>query len=204
MDGPLAETVNGFHFDTKYAIDETAKFIALVRKNYPNVKIGDIEPFPGLALPVHQAWLDSLQAKLKEIGVPGLDFYRLDTNWVNFAIQGIGSWQQVKSIEQLCHDRKIPFSLTYWASDYPVQEKLGRVTEDIWHDSIMSQGRAFAAVGGTPDQFVIESWIGLPGAALPETNSVTFMGSVPGFRPPICQMMMFDPSLQQLGRQEAI
>ena len=99
---------------------------------------------------------------------------------------------------------RIPFSLTYWASDYPVQEKLGRVTEDIWHNFIMSQGRAFAAVGGTPDQFVIESWIGLPGAALPETNSVTFMGSVPGFRPPICQMMMFDPSLQQLGRQEAI
>ena len=65
MDGPLAETVNGFHFDTKYAIDETAKFIALVRKNYPNVKIGDIEPFPGLALPVHQAWLELTSSQIE-------------------------------------------------------------------------------------------------------------------------------------------
>jgi hypothetical protein len=181
MDGPLAVTLNHFHLDMNYSIDETAKFIALVRKNYPNVKIGDIEPYPGLALPVHQAWLDALQAKLSDIGVAGLDFYRLDVNWVNFAVQGMGNWQQVKDIEQICHVRKIPFSLIYWASDFSVQEKLGRPIDSIWDESTMSEGRAFAAVGGQPDQYVLESWLGIPKIALPETNSVTFMGSVLDF-----------------------
>jgi hypothetical protein len=48
MDGPLAMTLNNLHWPEQYAVDETVKFITLVREHYPTVQIGDIEPFPGL------------------------------------------------------------------------------------------------------------------------------------------------------------
>lgn len=175
MDEPLLCCRHHIHKSDEYALKETAAFIALVRKNYPGVRIGDIETYPSLSVTDNITWLDALQKKLAEKGVRGLDFYRLDVNWANFVIQAHGTWKEVRQIELACRQRKLPFSLIYWASDLPAQERKGVAGESSWYLSIMHQGTAYALVDGQPDQFVIQSWLksGNP-PCLPDSGPWTF------------------------------
>jgi hypothetical protein len=41
----------------------------------------------------------------------------------------------------------------------------------------MQMGFDYAAVGGSPDQIVVQSWIDAPETYLPETDSLTFTRS---------------------------
>ena len=45
----------------------------------------------------------------------------------------------------------------------------------------MPQAQDYAGIGGAPDEYVIESWIGEPAETLPETAGWTFMRSVRDF-----------------------
>jgi hypothetical protein len=126
--------------------------------------------------------------------VRGLDFFRLDVNWMLFRsgdLAGERGWEGVRAVEDECHRRGIPFGLIYWAADFPMLNRQGLATEDSWEQGIMSEGASYAAVGGVPDQYVIESWVHTPTHATPESEPGTFMHSVlrftqqfvPGSRP---------------------
>ena len=182
MDEPLDCCRQQIHQPDEYALQETASFIALVRKNYPQILIGDTETYPTIPVADHLWWIDSLQQKLAAMNVRGLDFYRLDVNWSNFIIQGRGSWGEVRKIEQACRQRKLPFSLIYWASDLPVLERKGLADEASWYDAVMQQARAYALVDGRPDQYVVESWLksGMP-KCIPETEPRSFTRSALDF-----------------------
>ena len=53
--------------------------------------------------------------------------------------------------------------------------------DSTWYTGIMQQGYDYALLGGVPDQYVIESWVGAPARALPETGDFTFTRSVRDF-----------------------
>lgn len=182
MDEPLLCVRRDLKKDDAYAVEETAAYVALVRKNFPGVLVGDIEPYPSIPLEDHFRWLDALQAKLAEKKVPGLDFYRLDVNWAEFIVFDRGNWPEVKKLERGCRQRKIPFSLIYWASGYPGLERRGLADDSTWYVSVMQQGYDYALVGGSPDQYVIQSWLkDAPVRCLPETDPFTFTRSVRDF-----------------------
>ena len=181
MDEPLLCVRRSLKKSDDYAVQETACFIALVRKHYPNVLIGDIETYPSTPFADHLWWIDAVQKRLAEMKVRGLDFYRLDVNWVELNVFSRGSWPEVKKLEQECRKRKMPFSLIYWASDYPAMKKRGLADDSTWYVSIMRQGYDYALVGGAPDQYVIESWVGAPSQSVPETGDFTFTRSVRDF-----------------------
>ncbi|MFA5192219.1 MAG: hypothetical protein WC740_15960 [Verrucomicrobiia bacterium] len=164
-----------------YAVQETANYIALVRKHFPNVLIGDIESYPSILVADHIWWIEALQKKLAEMKVGGLDFYRLDVNWANFIVQNHGCWAEVKKLERYCRSKKLPFSMIYWASGEPLLKKLGLADESTWYVSIIHQGYAYAMCQGEPDQYVIESWIQAPPRCVPETAEWTFTRSVRDF-----------------------
>jgi hypothetical protein len=167
-----------------YAVEETAQFIALVRQHYPEVQLGDIEPYPFLPFNDLIAWIDALQARLKQMNVRGLDFFRLDVDWNHFTIGNRiypGNWPQVKALETACRQRKLPFSLIYWAADYDHLAALKLADDATWYIGIMRQGNDYAFVGGAPDQYVIEIWVGAPSVAVPETAEWTFTRSVRDF-----------------------
>jgi hypothetical protein len=113
--------------------------------------------------------------------VRGLDFYRLDVNWAEFVVFNRGSWLEVKQLEQHCHQRQLPFSLIYWASEYPSLAKQGLADDSTWYVSIMQQGYDYAMLQGSPDQYVIESWLEAPSRSGPETDQFTFTRSVLDF-----------------------
>lgn len=181
MDEPLLCVRNSLKKPDEYAVEETANYIALVRHDFPQVLIGDIETYPSIPLADHLWWIDALQKRLAEKNVRGLDFYRLDVNWVEFNVFDRGTWPEVKKLETACRQRGLPFSLIYWASDYSEMQRRKIADDSTWYVSIMRQGYDYAFVGGAPDQYVIESWIGAPSRALPETGEFTFTRSVHDF-----------------------
>jgi hypothetical protein len=164
-----------------YAVQETANYIALVRKYFPQMRVGDIETYPSIPVADHIWWIEALQKKLAEMGVRGLDFYRVDVNWVNFIVQNHGCWAEVKKLEQYCRGRKLPFSMIYWASGQPLLKRMKLADASTWYTAIMEQGYACAMCQGAPDQYVIESWIEAPPRCLPETEEWTFTRSVRDF-----------------------
>ena len=191
FDEPLCCVRQHLKKPDSYAVDETAAFIALVRSHYPQIKVGDIEPYPYLSVADLTGWIDALQAKLATMGVRGLDFFRVDVDWLNFVVGRAGSWREVRRIEDACRARKLPFSLIYWAANYPMLKSKGLADDSTWYVSTMGMAQDYVAVGGRPDEVVIESWVGAPSHSVPETESWTFTRSVldlcrtfvPGVRP---------------------
>ncbi|HKV39715.1 MAG TPA: hypothetical protein VJX67_10925, partial [Blastocatellia bacterium] len=177
MDEPLSRVRRALKKPDAYAVEETAQFVALVRQKYPDIRIGDIEPYPSIPLADHIAWIKALQSRLSQMKVRGLDFYRLDVDWVNPR----SHWQEVKRLELACRSQHLPFSLIYWASDFPQLKGKGLANKSTWYTSIMREARDYAAVGGSPDEYVIESWLALPTPLLPETGQSTFTQSVRDF-----------------------
>jgi len=181
MDEPLNFTHYALEKPVDYAVQETADFIARVRRHYPNLIIGDIETYPSLPIPDHFTWIDALQARLATLGVRGLDYYRLDTDWVSFTLTGNGSWREVKTLEDYCRGRELPFSLIYWASNYPWLQRRNLAADDTWYVGIMSQANDYVVVDGAPDEYVIESWVGAPEKIVPDSADFTFTRSVRDF-----------------------
>ena len=183
MDEPLCFVRNRakVKLSDDYAVQETANFIALARKKFPDMLIGDIETYPSIPVPDHIWWIETLQKRLADMGVRGLDFYRLDVNWAAFPASKKSSWSDVKKLELYCRERNLPFSMIYWASDYPALRKKELADDSTWYKSIMKQGAEYAAVGGEPDEYVIESWVQAPSRAVPETDEWTFTRSVRDF-----------------------
>jgi len=184
MDEPLRVTLRVLHESPDYAVEETAKFVAMVRRTYPGIQIGDIEGYPGASDDELLPFIDALQARLRSMGVRGLDFFRLDLDWMWFrtrTARGAVGWRGVRHMEEECHRRGIPFSLIYWAADYPSLERQGMATDQSWEEGVMYEGREYADVGGVPDQFVIQSWVNAPAHTLPEDQAGTFMRSVLDF-----------------------
>jgi len=181
LDEPLAAVINDLHESNEYAVEQTAQFIVLVRQHYPDVLIGDIEPYPAFSALQLVQFIDALQARLKQLHVRGLDFFRLDADWMHFVVGHPGSWKQVKDLETECRQRGIPFGLIYWAADYPQMSHMKLADDSTWYVAVMQQGYDYAAVGGAPDAYVIESWVGAPVQTLPETAEWSFTRSVLDF-----------------------
>jgi len=183
MDEPLSCTRRLLKQPDDYAVQETANFIAKVRKNYPQVRVGEIEPYPSIPWEDHPKWIAALQKKLADMNVRGLDFYRLDVDWVTFDIRNKGSWNEVKKIEDYCKSVKLPFSLIYWASGFSYFQKLNVGDDSTWYVRVMSQGYAYASVKGRPDQYCIESWVGAPAHSVPDSDMNAYMRSARDFFP---------------------
>jgi hypothetical protein len=180
MDEPLIAS-RALRKPDSYAVEQTARFIALVRQHYPAMRIGDAEAYPGLPLEDHIAWLAQLQARLHQQNVAPLDFYRADVDWVSFAKAGLGSWQGVAALAGETRKAGVPFSLIYWASGYPSEKAEGLAGDDTWYVEVLGQGYAVADAGLHPDQFVLESWINAPSRIVPEDEHYTFTRSVLDF-----------------------
>jgi hypothetical protein len=180
MDEPLVAS-RGLKKPDSYAIEQTARFISLVRQHYPTMRVGDIEPYPSIALEEHMVWIAQLQARLRALGIAPLDFYRADVDWVSFAKADRGSWRGVAQLAAEVRKAGLPFSLIYWASGFPSEKAAGFGGEDTWYIEVMGQGYNVADTGLRPDQFVLESWLNTPSRVVPEDQDFTFTRSVRDF-----------------------
>jgi hypothetical protein len=181
MDEPLVCAREQIHESDEYALEETANYVVQVRQSFPDMLVGDIEAYPSSSVEEHEHWIEALNKRLAEKGVRGLDFYRLDVDWLRFTVQGKGSWKDLRELERWCRQKKLPFQLIYWASGYPSLARRGLADDSTWYVSIMQQGYDYASVDGKPDAYVVESWLEAPSQCLPETGDWTFTRSVRDF-----------------------
>lgn len=165
----------------QYGIKETASFIEMMRKAHPGSRLGDIEPYPALTYDEIVYAIDGIQKECAARGAKGMDFFRLDVDWASMNNTKGGSWPEVKKIEDYCRSKSIAFSLIYWAADYDLLKQKGIDYNLMWYVGVMHNGNAYALVGGSPDEYVLESWLITPAHAVPETDMTTFTRSVLDF-----------------------
>jgi len=170
----FSNTTQGRRDAFDFAVGQTAQFILAVQENYPGAIIGDIEAFPHFTADYIIAWIDALEAELLRIGARGQDFFRLDVNWADNRVWDFkngnaanSGWAEVRRIEEHCRSIGLPFSLIYWAPDYSGYEYKDRATDRLWYDQVMAQGAHYLAAGGSPDQYVVQTWIVVDGVQLP-------------------------------------
>jgi len=159
-----------------YGVAETVSYIAMMRKAFPDSRLGDIEPYPALNPDEIETAVNATQRGCAAQGIRGLDFFRLDVDWDLMEQKKLGSWEQVKHIETMCRARGIDFHMIFWAANQPrlVKEAPSPM---LWRDGMMHQAKAYHASGAKPDALIIESWLHTPEHAVPETNPETFTAS---------------------------
>lgn len=181
MDEPLSACHNLLHEGIDYATRETVEFVVAARDELPDVAVGDIEPYPSIPIDEHRRWIDDLHRTLRKRTGRGLEFYRIDPDWAAFGAQSRVGWREVRDLERFCRERSISFSLIYWAANYPAENAAHADTSHSWYNGILEEGNSYREAGGRPDQYVIESWIGIPRESVPEDSILTFAGSALAF-----------------------
>jgi hypothetical protein len=182
MDEPLpaASRKTDPPMTTDEALDQIAIFVQLVHQHYPQTKVGLINAYPHFTPDQARQAIDGLQARLKQKGDHGLDFYRMDPNWIAFVLKSEeGSWDGMKQIQDYCDSIGLPFSLIYWPAGYPrdVINNHGVQDDNFWYQGLMQEAAGYAGTGAHPDQIVVESWVGAPSRTLPDTDKLTLTGS---------------------------
>jgi len=162
------------------AAEEIAEYIQLVHENYPLVRVELMEPYPYFTVGEILNRIDRLNIALDGLGEDPLEGFVLDPNWMLFDNSG---WPQVKALEDSCTKRSISFGLIYWASwaandGYPE----GYFSHDSdWYSDVMHEGQFYQDVGGSPDEYIIQSWLWIPRANTNEDSEATFARTVVDF-----------------------
>ena len=149
-----------------FAVEHTTYLIRALRETFPGLQIGDIGTFP-FADDFAYPWLKAMKDEI--------DFFRLDVDWNYFTDhkradlfpEEVDGWKEVKLVEDNCREIGIPFSLIYWSPEegkylgsdgYYDDDRDKDAADKVWYDQIMHQFEQYEAVGGKPDQYVIETW----------------------------------------------
>lgn len=177
-DEPLYAARHLLGMSVETATNETAAFIAFQRAAYPRAQSVLVEPYPALTLAQLKEGVARIQTACSARHVAGLDMVRLDVDWHGMANGLGGSWTEVRDLERFCRSRRIRFSLICWSANYPSLKEKGQDGPTTWYDGMMHTLDAYRAVGGAPDEWMVESWLHIPARSLPETDPETFTRAV--------------------------
>jgi hypothetical protein len=147
---------------TELASDIATKIVQL-RSLFPNIRVGDVEPFNrNASLPELAAWLDAFQAATGE----RLAYFRLDMDWR-------GDWRQrLPGLIRLLEERGIPLQVIYNGSG-------ADQSDEAWVAGAAAHYHEFEAEARIiPDAAVIQYWTPHPERVLPETDPRTATGLI--------------------------
>ena len=149
------------HLPIEEVARETAAKLQAVRKVFPHVIIGDIEPM-GITPSFEVAWIKDIalwmDAYQRAMGEP-LGFLQADVVWQS------PSWPLIlTNVASMLHARKVPLGIIYNSTPFD--------TSDVsWIDDAQAH---FELVEGRmhikPDQAVIETWTDFPRQILPDST----------------------------------
>jgi hypothetical protein len=139
---------------------------------YPNVKLGDIEPFPATAritsdwLSDYQVWVQSIyQASLQPLA-----FVHDDANFTS------SLWYMSKSLRAFLSSNNIPYGLIWHG---------GGNSDTQWAQVTEARMQLYGDIGlPAPDQNIFQSWDPYPSYALPQTSPTTMTYLVNYFSAP--------------------
>jgi len=167
--GKFAKTKTACHSSTVEIAKEVAEKSQQMRRVFPDIRVGDIEPF---GVPADIPW----SAEIKE----WLTAYRTaagrDLEFLHADVQWSGDWQtQLAAAAGLSKESDIPFGVIVNAGR-PVRTDM-EWTAGAEH----SLSKIFSLLGGMPDQVVVQSWAVNPRRYLPEDQSGTVTSVIERF-----------------------
>lgn len=156
--GSLYDGQSACHWTADKVARELDHFVRTLRRWFPHLVAGDIEPLSGEDPQLLVDWMDTY----KRVAGSRLGFFHLDLDWVN------PNWpQDARGLEQAAHARGIPFGLIYNGN--------GSSTDLDWTRTAEQRFIEYEARAGVrPDQAIFQSWEDHPDHVLPETKQGTF------------------------------
>ena len=127
----------------------TADFTGRVNTAYPQMIIGDIEPYPEFSVPELERWLLTLQA---DDAKPA--FFHIDVDMERVRVENRDIKGDLRSLSQFCLAQGIPFGVIFTST-------WGAAGSDhSYYDSTMIWIRTVNEAIGKPQQVIFQSWQG--------------------------------------------
>ncbi len=145
---------------------QVADYVARVKRDFPHVDVGDIEPYPRFDARELVAWIDALLAR----GTP-LAFFHLDVDMNHVENIDAPLDRDLRALQDHCRARGIPFGVIFIGRD--------RDGDRAYYDHAMGFAGRVKRASGLPDHVVFQSWIDGPGGRrvpinLPESGPNRF------------------------------
>lgn len=154
----------------KWSMEQVAKDIApeirAVRKEFPDVIIGDIEPLPGEV----PGWIESYRKGIdayREATGSDLAFFHADLPWHNVA------WpDELDALRRMVEEQKIPFGIIYNSNTWDQSSAEWIANSEGHFELYESEGRR------PPEHVIFQSWTPQPQKLLPDTARDSFTGLI--------------------------
>jgi hypothetical protein len=156
----------GCHLTISEVAGDVAARLKQVRSVFPNVKVGDAEPFTEFPDSQWETelsnWFDAFHGATGE----PLAFFGLDLIWVK-------PWQsRMPKLVALLRSKGVPLHVIYDGSSVAGSNA-------VWISQAVQRFQQFEGeLGIKPDGAVLQSWAAWPSRALPETDPNTMTGFV--------------------------
>ncbi len=165
-----------------YACRETARFMKRLKKDYPDARYMDIEPYPSMDLEELKYSVEALNRECKRLRIKGPDALRIDVDWSALETGDIpGRWRDMIDLAAFCRQNGLEFSLIYWAADKPPLDGRGIDKPLQWYAGVLHMLGVTKRMGLEPDEYVVESWIHMSNRFGPETDNTTYTGCLKDF-----------------------
>jgi len=154
MDEPLIGggiVVNGSTcgYTMEQSAGATAKFIGRVHSAYPNMIVGDIEPYPHFSVAELEAWTDAVVADGQKPA-----FFHLDVDLERVRVEGQPVKADLQRLSQFFGDRGIPFGVIFTSN----WRAAG--SDRAYFESTMGWVHTVDDAIGVPAHLIFQSWQG--------------------------------------------
>ena len=177
MDSPFGDSKYTRPVDPQMALDETVKWIGLVRSTYPAAEIMDIEQLNGgLTESDLRSWMTALWSLCRRSGITPPDIFEIDHDWTS----GGWSWTGIAQLQETANELGMNFGVIFWSANHG---KAKSPTDQDWYDGLLDQGDLYLRNSERiPDMYSVNDWLSVPIRTLPEgTADYSYMRSVRDF-----------------------
>lgn len=144
-------------------IEDAVDYAAVIKKNFPNIKIGLIDALPSKGMDYEGPYRD-LAAAFTTAGLT-LDFIQLDSQYDSAQAGITTSWAKIARVESFVkHSLHLHFGLV------ATSRTAGYTSDEAYHDAVLDVPVEYREAGGEPDEYVIMSWYPHPTLTVPDSG----------------------------------
>lgn len=128
----------------------TANYIQSINNQYPNIIIGDIEPYPRFSVDQIKDWIQELENN----GV-NLAFFHLDVDLNRVLIEGHNVENDLQELKVFFQSKGIPFGVISNVDTNQGEKDF----DQVYYNTVMDWIQTINSAIGLPDQFIFQSWL---------------------------------------------
>lgn len=156
----------GCGYSIDKTLDETIRFINLIKSQYAGITIGDIEPWPYFSKDQLEQWISGFRQKAGY----ELPFLHLDVNYALAKVRN-SNLQDLRDLADFCRSRGIKFGMIINDNGYFYPAVVD--SDRGFYDSSMAWASIIHSI--TPmDEVIVQTWDPFPKLNLPDNSGYSF------------------------------